>query len=30
LHGVRKLTESLDRFRGRRTLIQDHPYDQVG
>jgi hypothetical protein len=24
------LDEPLDRFRGRRTLIQDHPYDQVG
>jgi len=30
LHGVRKLTESVDRLRGRRALIQDHPHDQVG
>ena len=27
LHGVRKLTESRDRFRGRRTLVEDHPHD---
>ena len=30
LHGVRILTKSRDRFRRRRTLIQDHPHDQVG
>jgi hypothetical protein len=29
LDGVRKATESRDRFRRRRTLIQNHPHDQV-
>jgi hypothetical protein len=30
LHGMRKLTEFLDRIRGGRTLIQDYPHDQIG
>ena len=30
LHGVRDLTEHRDGFLRRRTLIQDHPHDQVG